>query len=163
VQLPCNCVFCALCIQRSWDIALKTVPIRGPRCQCATMSFTDVKHCLSPSIISAISDKQAELSTPYPQRTYCHATDCGKFILPVKVADGVATCGSCGGKTCTACKSAHHPGQQCQPDPHSAVANDLAAQYGFRRCHDCQNLVERDGGCWQMTCHCGATFCYLCG
>jgi len=39
----------------------------------------------------------------------------------------------------------------------------LADNEGWRRCYNCQALVEHNQGCIHMTCKCRAEFCYICG
>ncbi|KAJ8091877.1 hypothetical protein PM082_024109 [Marasmius tenuissimus] len=39
----------------------------------------------------------------------------------------------------------------------------LAAKEKWQKCPGCARLVERNEGCYHMTCRCGTNFCYKCG
>lgn len=43
------------------------------------------------------------------------------------------------------------------------MADELAAEEGWRRCIRCAILIEHRDACQHMTCRCGAEFCYVCG
>ncbi|KAJ3674464.1 hypothetical protein LUZ60_005080 [Juncus effusus] len=39
----------------------------------------------------------------------------------------------------------------------------LAQSHLWRRCQQCDRMIEHDQGCYHMTCWCGHEFCYSCG
>ena len=43
------------------------------------------------------------------------------------------------------------------------LTNMLAEEEGWKRCFNCQALVEHREACQHMTCRCGTQFCYVCG
>jgi ornithine carbamoyltransferase len=40
---------------------------------------------------------------------------------------------------------------------------ELARNNRWKRCPGCQSMVEREDGCFFMTCSCRTRFCYECG
>jgi hypothetical protein len=86
---------------------------------------------------------------------------------------GKRVCKTCGKRYCAACKVPWHDNLSCTEyqnlPPHMKTPNDvaflnLAFQELFRRCPKCRSLVEKiRGGCNQVVCRCGCTFCYGCG
>ncbi|KAL1941714.1 hypothetical protein VTO73DRAFT_6714 [Trametes versicolor] len=75
---------------------------------------------------------------------------------------------ACGTLTCARCRIAVDPApgapvHACGHEPAHRAALRLGNTLGWVRCPECEQLVERDGGCSHMTCACGAHFCYGCG
>lgn len=61
------------------------------------------------------------------------------------------------------CRGPAHDGQDCPLDRDMNLTNQLAEEEGWKRCYNCQALVEHREACQHMTCRCGTQFCYVCG
>lgn len=64
--------------------------------------------------------------------------------------------------TCTMCRRQAHGNKECPDDPDMNLTNILAEQEGWKRCSQCNALVEHREACQHMTCRCGYQFCYVC-
>lgn len=82
-------------------------------------------------------------------------------------------CGDCGARFCFEHASAHAHDVPCSE--YAAATAPAATAEGAlleaallasgegRRCPRCQRVVVKAGGCNHIRCHCGASFCWLCG
>lgn len=139
----------------------------------------DVKHLLPVDLVTLFEAKAIEWETD--DRTYCSQHNCSTFIQPTYIAEGVATCLSCGNRTCTKCKAVAHDDDECPEDSAFKALSELARGEEWQRCYKCRSLVSISTGCNHMTqvspsccagwerlligrsCLCTAEFCYECG
>ncbi|KAI1183974.1 hypothetical protein F5B17DRAFT_443013 [Nemania serpens] len=111
--------------------------------------------------------KMEELTNPRGS-LYCWGEDCGTFIPSSSRTRRVGECVQCGRKTCKSCRAKSHFGA-CDAAKMKAAKeteesiHQLAEVKGWKRCPNCSNFVQKNGGCNHMTCHCGQSFCYRCG
>ena len=77
-------------------------------------------------------------------------------------------CHACSTTTCFTHRCAWHVGRTCQEYEQDAARSDevsllqLLAKTDFRRCPNCNNGIEKNGGCPHMTCRCKHEFCWHC-
>ncbi|KAH8814946.1 hypothetical protein F5884DRAFT_666856, partial [Xylogone sp. PMI_703] len=153
-------LYCRTCIRMLFEQSMTDESIFPPRCCREPITISSVQRFLTKDIKRRYNRKRIEFRTR--NRTYCHSRKCAAFIRPSRVEVAVATCKSCGLKTCTFCKAKGHKGD-CAPDPHLKKVLDLAKTMNWQRCPSCKAVVERIDGCRHISCRCGAHFCYQCG
>ena len=143
---PCQHIHCNVCLEilvRSWYTST-----RAPKCCDAVLAWEDFKHQIDPELVAAIDAKREELDSN--NRIYCSERTCSTFIGAQDISGDTATCSACQKQTCTSCKATSHTGG-CVPD--ASISNELehAEQEGWKRCGQCQMVVERVDGCPHMT------------
>ncbi|KAK6003349.1 hypothetical protein QM012_001194 [Aureobasidium pullulans] len=125
------------------------------------MPVETVEHLLRENLIPMVKAREAEMSTPASDRTYC--AGCAKFIPRDRIYEKRGICPDCWTSTCTECKEKGHVGDcesKLQKDIRDLEA--LAEKKGWKKCSKCLMLVEHNTGCNHMTCRCKNQFCYLC-
>ncbi|RPA83169.1 hypothetical protein BJ508DRAFT_207379 [Ascobolus immersus RN42] len=163
---PCGDRYCKTCIRQLFLNATKDESFFPPRCCKQHIATDDILNpangYLTADQIDAFRASAEEFNAT--DKTYCHSTDCGKFISPKSIKDrDQALCGSCGKITCSICKKAAHVGSDCPEDDTLKQLQEVAEAAGWRSCIGCKRMVELTFGCDHMTCRCGAEFCYSCG
>ena len=132
-----------------------------PRCCGVVVPLTVVENQLSPQTRELYKAKIAEYSTPW--RLYCSNAQCARFLGARQRKAASTACTDCHVQTCALCTApAHPPSQKCKIDKGMRKALKLGQSNGWQRCPRCRQLVERNDGCYHMSCRCGAQFCYLC-
>jgi hypothetical protein len=118
-------------------------------------------------------------------RIYCPTTDCGEWIQPKDIHDGIGKCQKCKNKVCATCNGPAHGNGECPQDPEVLKFLETAEKHKYQQCYNCRAMVELERGCNHMycslslsltlamktsadnthvrTCHCTAQFCYVCG
>jgi hypothetical protein len=106
-------------------------------------------------------------------KLYCPNPKCSQFVQAHEDADQPqAQCPSCQHLMCVPCRSPWHAGLDCEQyqalplderSPEDRATLQLARTNKWRRCHQCQAIVELAQGCNHITCRCGAHFCFKCG
>lgn len=165
-QRPCPHRYCKACLQDLFQRSLARKNLFPPRCcRRVLVSLDDedeLKTLLGPDLADRIAAKKIEMSTPAPERTYCHRPDCGLFILPAQhmITDSgaVGWCSLCRARTCAACKSAAPHGGgggsgsgSCPKDEADEAVLELANRMGWKRCFSCYAVVELVEGCNHMS------------
>ncbi|KAH8116470.1 hypothetical protein DFH11DRAFT_1213550 [Phellopilus nigrolimitatus] len=132
-----------------------------PRCCGQVVSMNHIEVDIPRETAELYREKIAEYETPC--RLYCCNAQCAKFLGPRQECAAPAHCGSCGTETCALCTAPAHPATvRCTVDKGLRKALVLGQARGWQRCPRCRQLVERNNGCYHMSCRCGAQFCYLC-
>ncbi|KAI0972602.1 hypothetical protein F4678DRAFT_471589 [Xylaria arbuscula] len=101
-------------------------------------------------------------------RNYCPRPNCREWIRPADLrhhSNGrtSATCRKCNTEICGLCYNKWHKSRHCPTDTDTAQFEKVAKEAGWKRCFNCQAMVELKEGCNHMTCRCGAQFCMMCG
>lgn len=100
-----------------------------------------------------------------PKRPYiCAWAKCGQLIGSIEDVQKIRSCNidcsNCGRRTCKLCREQGHSGE-CLQDP--TLLEYLQLQ-DIRRCINCGQLTEKDGGCEHMICSgCGIDYKWLAG
>ncbi|KAK3335629.1 hypothetical protein B0T19DRAFT_13985 [Cercophora scortea] len=181
--LPCGHVQCESCLQRNFNISVKTMPFQPVRC-CARIEVTVFRRLVPTADLAVYREKLTE----YMERSklYCWDPACNAFIpnaLRSRTASVVVgKCRRCHTKTCMRCRGKFHWGP-CTVSPVNLAAMRAAAsararrraqleeekfkEYskarGWKECPQCRRMVEKTEGCNHIRCHCGCHFCYRCG
>ncbi|QPC59114.1 hypothetical protein HYE67_001345 [Fusarium culmorum] len=155
----CSHEYCRACLAGLVRSSLQNESLFPPKC-CGQAIPIKQGRWLSPQLVGQFQAKKLDFDTP--NRTYCSEPSCSTFIPPVFINGEAATCPRCSRRACIHCKGSHHTGV-CPSDTASQQFLQLAVQNGWQQCYSCHQVVKLDTGCYQMTCHCRAEFCYLCG
>jgi IBR domain, a half RING-finger domain len=123
------------------------------------------QHCIFPThTLTSYTSHLSELTAEFP--LYCSSRRCAKFLASrTSLARGIdtLTCPRCNQRTCVHCRRGAHTGV-CKDDSTTREFFDkLIATGDLKLCPKCQQLVEKNGGCKNMTCRCGIEWCWKCG
>ncbi|KAI1115375.1 hypothetical protein F5Y14DRAFT_411087 [Nemania sp. NC0429] len=165
----CSHWHCKECLRSNALVALKSSHPFAPAKCCRVFPKESLYKfgALSDAELGQYTLKMEELTNPR-SAMYCCGEDCGAFIPLGKRTRRVGECVQCGRKTCRTCRAKSHFGPCDKAKLKATKETDesvhhLAEQKGWKRCPNCYNFIQRDGGCNHMTCHCGQEFCYRCG
>ncbi|KAF3071195.1 hypothetical protein GL218_00029 [Daldinia childiae] len=156
---PCKHKYCSGCLKQLFRNAITDETLFPPHCCGQQIPLEVNQHLLGEDLVRDFRDKVVEFSTQ--NRLYCHQATCSAFVHPDMHVNGVATCRKCQSTTCTACRGPSHNGD-CPRDEALQEVLRLGRENGWQQCPNCRSMIERDTGCYQITCRCGAQFCYLC-
>ncbi|KAL1758482.1 hypothetical protein FB107DRAFT_288419 [Schizophyllum commune] len=85
---------------------------------------------------------------------YCPTPDCKQVYRTV--GKGTAL-------QCPACHSEYHGGLRCNADDGAAEFDEWMKAHGVKRCPGCKVPIERDEGCYHVTCtQCQTHICWQC-
>lgn len=148
----CEHHYCRDCINGMFETASNHPPSFPPprfppQCCGNPIAFDLAQPFLRPEVVDRFKRREVEHNTPNP--TYCHDSECQEFIPPDNIDGNRASCPRCGETTCTFCKTCAHDGS-CANDPDTVLLMATAAQEGWKRCYNCQQMIEKQGGCNQM-------------
>ncbi|KAK5955878.1 hypothetical protein OHC33_003519 [Knufia fluminis] len=160
VAVPCGDTWCQDCLRELFYDACRDESLYPPRCCTEPIPVASVEVLLPRDMIVEVEQKRVELSTQ--DRTYCANTACSKFIPPADITSDIAECQKCNSRTCIHCKKEAHE-NECQEDADAQAVLELAEQEGWKRCGNCQAIVELKHGCNHISCRCSHEFCYKCG
>ena len=145
--VPCGHYYCRGCLDELFGVAMKNEQAYPPRCCTQTVPLGDVRGFLDDKLAEEFADKKEELDDDKP--TYCHVPKCSTYIGEDDKEENIATCPKCDEKTCILCKSAKHDGD-CAKDEAVEETERLADSEGWKRCPQCQRIVELRSGCNHM-------------
>ena len=150
-QAHCGCIWCRNCFVAKVELSIKYDSHFPPECCEPSTLWIELENPLIPrSLYNRFSAKEVEFKTT--DRTYCSDKSCSTFITPrsIERAEGIAHCSRCKKRTCTSCKQDWHEGI-CPVEEESQLVLRLAEQEGWRRCGNCQHLIELTYGCYHMS------------
>ncbi|KAF8806819.1 hypothetical protein BYT27DRAFT_7242544 [Phlegmacium glaucopus] len=174
-QLGCGHTYCSGCLRRYLESAphTKIFPIVciGDEDACKTpISIPQIRRFLQPQVFQALVEVafRSYLDQHAQELKFCTTPDCQQ-IYRHSPSTRILQCPSCFSTICSACDEEAHEGMTCQerrlhknPAEQDCLFNEWANVHG-KRCPECRSVVEKNGGCNHMTCHCGAHFCWTCG
>lgn len=111
-----------------------------PKCCRRLIDVLPLAPILGADLVHLVEAKRIEFSTQ--NRVYCQSAECGVFIKPADLG----SCQNCHKKTCVSCKKAAHLGD-CPEDTELRRVVKLAEQKKWRRCAECNAMVELLHGC----------------
>ncbi|KAI1114474.1 hypothetical protein F5Y14DRAFT_441199 [Nemania sp. NC0429] len=166
-KLKCGHRWCNACLERRFKVSIEDPQNMPPKC--CTSDIIPLKHVddlLTNEFKRTWNEKFAKFSAR--GRNYCPRSKCREWIRPEDVrhhSNGrtSATCRRCDTEICGLCYNKWHESRHCPTDPGTAQFLKVAEQAGWKRCFNCQAMVELKEGCNHMTCRCGAQFCMICG
>ncbi|CAG7559924.1 unnamed protein product [Fusarium equiseti] len=161
LETLCSHNWCQGCLVDYVERAMGDESLFPPKC-CNQAIPVESSALISEVVLERFQVKTIEFETV--DRTYCNDTACSTFISPqsIEAGAGIARCSRCEKQTCTSCKKEWHEGV-CPQDEETQVILRLGEQEGWRRCGECKHLIQRNTGCYHITCRCTHQFCYLCG
>ena len=139
VLAPCQHHYCRDCIVQLFNLVITDETLFPPRCCRQQIPVSSVRHFLGTELAARFQRKAIEYGTT--DRTYCHDPSCASFIEPGRIQGSTGRCPRCQRSTCTLCKKRIHAGD-CLRDDGLEEALALAEQERWRRCGNCQNMVE---------------------
>lgn len=147
-QVPCGHYYCDGCLNDMFRVAMTDEQAYPPRCCRQTVVFEDVQHVLNRELANQFAAKKEELDDRRP--TYCHVPTCSTYIGQDSKDGETAVCPQCGVGTCVLCKQYMHEGD-CETDEAIQETVRLAESQGWKRCPQCERIVELRIGCNHMT------------
>ncbi|KAI1265036.1 hypothetical protein F5Y18DRAFT_386964 [Xylariaceae sp. FL1019] len=167
-SMDCAHFHCKPCLRENAQHALKSIPFRPAKC-CKVIPTSELQRfgALSPQEEEEYARKVEELVNPQ-RGLYCWSDGCGSYIPLDDRKTRIGVCPKCGLKTCMACTGKSHFGPCDKQKLAETKQSDeqlyaLAGKKGWKRCPNCSNVVQKNGGCDNMACTCGQNFCYSCG
>ncbi|EPE04185.1 ibr domain-containing protein [Ophiostoma piceae UAMH 11346] len=164
--------YCVDCFAQLVSTAVANEAQFPPKCCLNEIPSKTVAKYAPRDVARLYALKKDEYAIPVADRVYCPTVDCGVFV-PKNQVSAAARTAHCrnGHETCTACRQPTHgrnnreacPEASAQDRRDQQLADNLAAEEGWRRCISCAVIIEHREACQHMTCRCGAEFCYVCG
>lgn len=163
VKVACHS-YCSDCFVRLITTAMENNQQWPPKCCLNPIPFKLVLKYIPEDLRAQFQEKVNETEVPVSERIYCHEAGCGVWVRPDRVllASSQARCEQ-GHWTCTMCRGPAHGNDDCPHDRDLTLTNLMAEEEGWKRCYNCNALVEHGDACQHMTCRCGTQFCYVCG
>ncbi|KAL1682513.1 hypothetical protein EV122DRAFT_203473 [Schizophyllum commune] len=93
---------------------------------------------------------------------YCPTPDCKQVYRTVGKGTALQ-CPACLLRICSSCHSEYHGGLRCNADDGAAEFDEWMKTHGVKRCPGCKVPIERDEGCYHVTCtQCQTHICWQC-
>lgn len=165
-KLSCGHRMCHSCLKRLFRMAVNDPAHMPPRC-CTSdhIPLSHVEDLFDLKFKVNFNKKYDEYHAR--NRIYCPNSRCGIWIRPSNFHTDkgrkYATCPKCKTKACTMCSGKFHKSADCPKDPEIARLVQQAEKEGWKRCYQCNAMVELREGCNHMKCRCTAEFCMVCG
>jgi hypothetical protein len=165
-KLSCGHRMCHSCLKRLFRMAVNDPAHMPPRC-CTSdhIPLSHVEDLFDMKFKVNFNKKYDEYHAR--NRIYCPNSRCGIWIRPsnfhTEKGRKCATCPKCKTKACTMCAGKFHRSADCPQDPEIARLVQQAEKEGWKRCYQCNAMVELREGCNHMKCRCTAEFCMVCG
>ncbi|KAL9058485.1 MAG: hypothetical protein Q9206_001916 [Seirophora lacunosa] len=166
VKVPCQHRYCSSCLCQLIATAIQQEDQFPPKCCLQEIPRAVFKAHLAAKELASFDSKALEYSVAVGSRYYCPRPACARWIDTTKARshNGSLVCAHCTHRMCTFCRGpAHAAGRDCPQDFGLDATLQQAERAGWRRCYNCQTLVELITGCRHITCKCKAEFCYTCG
>lgn len=165
-KLSCGHRMCHSCLKRLFRMAVNDPAHMPPRC-CTSdhIPLSHVEDLFDLKFKVTFNKKYDEYHAR--NRIYCSNSRCGIWVRPsnfhTEKGRKCATCPKCKAKTCPDCAGKFHKSADCPKDPEIARLVQQAEKEGWKRCYQCNAMVELREGCNHMKCRCTAEFCMVCG
>jgi hypothetical protein len=164
VLLPCeDCRWCINCINEQFNTANHDRSFWPARCcSDAPISLDHVEGLLTTDNFNLSLRRERDWSVGLRPTLYCARPSCSQPLTLTTDSRQNITCSACSSQTCKTCTRLAHDGS-CQLDETTELVLS-ALNYGtFKRCPQCNEMIELTEGCNHMTCvTCRYEFCWLC-
>ena len=147
-QAPCKQYYCIDHLNTLFQHSLADSTLYPPSCCKQNIPFEAVKNLLDKDLSKRFADRKEELDDQKP--IYCCVSKCSTYIGQSNKVGMTAICSRCWLRTCISCKHAAHEGD-CEEDEDTTQMLDIAQKKGWRRCPQCERMVELRTGCNHMT------------
>ncbi|KAK7421031.1 hypothetical protein QQX98_002389 [Neonectria punicea] len=163
IKVPCHS-YCRDCFVRLISAAVQNEQQWPPKCCLNQIPVQTIVRYIPSNLKKTFQKRSSEWDIPVADRIYCSHQGCSLLVKPQNI-DKKKREGTCDNRhaTCTVCRDAGHKGRECERDPDMEMTNILAEEEGWKRCFNCNALVEHREACQHMTCRCKTQFCYVCG
>ena len=161
VALPCGSKFCQTCFPAFVRSTTRSEDSFPPKCCHIPIPQHLIRRHLTKKDLAWYEEKALEYAVPVSNRYYCVNTSCAKWIDTRKAPrkHRLLQCPHCRVKLCTLCRGPEHSAREaCPQDFDLERTLEQAERAGWKRCIDCQAVVEWNTGCHHMTCLCKAEF-----
>jgi hypothetical protein len=164
VLLPCNdCRWCISCINEQFNTVDHDRSLWPARCcSNAPIPLDPVEDILTTDTFDLALRRERDWASGLHPTLYCARPTCSQPLSLDANSKQDITCSVCSAQTCKTCASLTHEGP-CQNDETTELVLS-ALNYGtFKRCPQCNQMIELTEGCNHMTCAtCKYEFCWLC-
>jgi hypothetical protein len=164
VLLPCDdCRWCIVCINEQFDTVNYDCSLWPARCcSNAPIPLDPVGDALTTGTFDLALRRERDWAPGLRPTLYCARPSCSQPLTVDANSGQNNVCSACSVQTCKACTSLTHRGP-CQLDETMELLLG-APYYGtFKRCPECNQMIELTEGCNHMTCAtCRYEFCWLC-
>jgi hypothetical protein len=147
---PCGHEFCRDCTRQMFLGAIKDEELYPPRCCGNVVQPGIALRVLNYEELKDFSERALEWTAK--DRLYCADPTCSKFIPPFAIQHEHGTCPECRQQTHVLCRSLAHPRVDCPLDETLHSVLEMADAENWKRCFNCQTMVELHIGCNHMTC-----------
>ena len=149
-------LICHDCVGEYYRISIKSMlPDFAYCCGIPIWDETVQEKILGKDLTEEWLDCLKAIDNPY--QIYCSTHNCWRPLNEEAHRQSSETslldCPKCGLGTCGWCLEPAHPDKECVVEEGE----------WYRRCFRCGRFAEHDGGCLNMLCECGVSFCYQCG
>ena len=167
--LTCGHSYCLECIHTQIDVSLETkaFPISCVSCNVPiplqTLSglciFFGGRNKLTRAAVSSFTTHDSNIIG------FCHTLDCNGIVHVSKTRNGAELkCVLCSTRQCPDCRYDYHPDMSCD-EFMGDIGLDiwLNADPDRRRCPNCSQPIEKEGGCNHVQCRsCSSHLCWVC-
>ena len=174
-QLGCGHIYCSACLRHFLASApeTKTFPLvcLGDETACKMpISLPFIQRFMTPQAFQALVEAafRSYLDQHSQELKYCTTPDCQQ-IYRHSPETHILQCPSCFSSICSACDDEAHEGLTCKErrdqknsSEQDRLFNEWVDAHG-KRCPECKSVIEKNGGCNNIACRCGANFCWACG
>ena len=168
---------CVDCLRQHIQQAFAKRHYDNVRCLCttktcpATLDSTQIQKYVDKETFEAYNEDVSRLMIRKdPEFCWCSNEGCGSGQLHGdRNRWPIMRCHVCHSNTCFTHHCPWHQGRTCKQYDRDARKSEEVALLQclenaskFKKCPNCQNGVEKNGGCDHMTCRCKHEFCWLC-
>ncbi|XP_073273666.1 E3 ubiquitin-protein ligase RSL1-like isoform X1 [Primulina huaijiensis] len=187
LTIKCSHTFCSHCMRTYVEEKVQSfqVPIGCPLPKCKyCISSSECRSFLPVTSYESLEKALEETKFQISDKIYCPYPDCSVLLDPKECLstrsssssqsdDNCMECPVCQRFICVDCGVPWHSSVTCEEyqnlpleerDASDITLHQLAQNKRWRRCQQCQRMIELTHGCSHLTCWCcGNEFCFSCG
>ncbi|KAL1678629.1 hypothetical protein EV122DRAFT_170343, partial [Schizophyllum commune] len=178
-HFDCTHVYCSGCVKHMLTSAVenKAFPLVcvGNEAKCGVLiPLSTIQKFLTDETMDRVFEAAlaSHIEKKPNQWRYCPTVACEQIYAATGDVEGTFACPSCFVTICTSCHEDSHPGKTCAQHARETqearrkkedkLNQVLIDQKHYKRCPNCQILVEKMVGCNRIVCRCGVNFCWRC-
>lgn len=175
ITMKCSHKFCSHCMKIYVDgkVQSSQVPIRCPQLKCKyIISANECKSFLPVTSYESLEKALVEANVLNSDKFYCPYSNCSALLDPSecfstraslssRLESSCVECTFCERFICVECGVPWHSSMSCEEyrnllveerDVGDLPLHRLAENQRWRRCQQCQRMIEHTHGCYHMTC-----------